>query len=237
MANVIYLVRHAENVANLTKEFSCRKIDYPLTEKGRLQAQQTAEYFAGKNIQAIFCSPLKRARETAEIIAHRLGLEAKLLEQLREINVGRLEDMPPTAEAWDIHNQIVADWILGKHETGFPGGENYLLLRRRFYDALRLAVAGRDGENVILVGHGGMFSFTIHDLCPAMNPEVLYTVENHNCSISVVNLETTGDKPVGRLLCWADCNHLHGQAADLVSGLLEGGVNDVFAAVREKKKK
>jgi probable phosphoglycerate mutase len=32
--NTIYLVRHGENPANLTKEFSCRHVDYPLTEKG-----------------------------------------------------------------------------------------------------------------------------------------------------------------------------------------------------------
>ena len=40
--NRIYLVRHGENRANLTKEFSYRLVDYPLTEKGILQAQQTA---------------------------------------------------------------------------------------------------------------------------------------------------------------------------------------------------
>jgi broad specificity phosphatase PhoE len=35
----VYLVRHGENKANITKEFSSRKVDYPLTPKGRLQAE------------------------------------------------------------------------------------------------------------------------------------------------------------------------------------------------------
>lgn len=39
--NIIYLVRHGENKANLTKEFSYKKVDYPLTPKGVIQAQQT----------------------------------------------------------------------------------------------------------------------------------------------------------------------------------------------------
>ena len=42
--NLVYLVRHGENPANLLKQFSYRKVDYPLTEKGVLQAEQTAAY-------------------------------------------------------------------------------------------------------------------------------------------------------------------------------------------------
>ena len=38
----LYLIRHGENLANLTKEFSYLKVDYPLTPKGKLQAAQTA---------------------------------------------------------------------------------------------------------------------------------------------------------------------------------------------------
>ncbi len=51
----IYLVRHGENVANLTKEFSHRKVDHSLTPKGRLQAKQTAAYF--KDITTTARSP------------------------------------------------------------------------------------------------------------------------------------------------------------------------------------
>ena len=43
--NTIYLVRHGENTANITKEFSYKLVDYSLTAKGVQQAEQTAEYF------------------------------------------------------------------------------------------------------------------------------------------------------------------------------------------------
>ena len=68
MLNRLYLVRHGENMANLTKEFSYRHVDYSLTPKGVLQAQQTAAYFTDKHIHEIYTSPLKRAVETADII-------------------------------------------------------------------------------------------------------------------------------------------------------------------------
>jgi broad specificity phosphatase PhoE len=64
--NRLYLVRHGENRANLTKEFSSRLVDYPLTAKGVLQAQQTADYFQQRagagGIDAVYSSPLKRSR-------------------------------------------------------------------------------------------------------------------------------------------------------------------------------
>ena len=59
--NTIYLVRHGENRANLTKEFSYKVVDYSLTPKGALQAQQTAQFFQDKQIHEVYTSPLKRA--------------------------------------------------------------------------------------------------------------------------------------------------------------------------------
>ncbi len=90
--NLVYLLRHGENTANLTKEFSCRKIDYSLTPRGILQAQQTAAFFQSQAIDAIYASPLKRAAETAAIIADALALPVTTIEELREIDVGPLED-------------------------------------------------------------------------------------------------------------------------------------------------
>ncbi len=89
--NRFLLVRHAENPANLTHEFSYKKIDYPLTEKGRLQAQQTAEHLQHQPVTSVYASPLKRTVETAEIIAQPHGLSVRVLEQFREVNIGDLE--------------------------------------------------------------------------------------------------------------------------------------------------
>ena len=70
--NRLFLVRHGENVANLTKEFSYRLVDRSLTDKGVEQARQTAVYFQDKSIHAVYTSPLKRAAETAARMGGRL---------------------------------------------------------------------------------------------------------------------------------------------------------------------
>src|SRR5262245_55371191 len=94
--NTLYLIRHGESRSNVTMEFSCREVDYSLTPRGIRQAQQTAVYLRDKGVHAIYSSPLKRAAETAHIIATSLSLPYTILEYFREVNVGAFEREPPT---------------------------------------------------------------------------------------------------------------------------------------------
>ena len=163
----LYLVRHGENPANLTKEFSHRLVDYALTEKGRLQARQTAAHLDGKGIDEIYASPLKRAVETAAILGARLGLEPVIVEAFREINVGDLERLPPSAETWARHNRVLEAWLAGRRDTPMPGGEDQHSLWDRVRTALAAILAGKDGRDIVIVGHGGLFLYTLADLVRA----------------------------------------------------------------------
>ncbi|HEX9030102.1 MAG TPA: histidine phosphatase family protein [Anaerolineales bacterium] len=216
--NHLYLVRHGENTANITKEFSHRKVDYSLTPKGELQARQTAQYFLDKGIQAIYSSPLKRASETAAIIASALGLPFTVVENFREINVGDLEGQFPTVELWDQHKAIVTAWDQGHPEATFPGGEDLYTLNRRIRAGFEQILAGVDGQRLIIVGHGGLFWHTLPNLCPQMDRGSL-DPDNHNCSVTEIRMEHNPDGSIsGRLLNWAAISHLSGPAAQLISG-------------------
>jgi broad specificity phosphatase PhoE len=219
--NRLYLVRHGENPANLTKEFSHRLVDYALTPKGVLQAQQTADYLAHQTIDSIYASPLKRARETAQVIAERLNLAVVVLEGLREVNVGNLEGQPPSTELWKRHNVIIADWLGGKPETCFPSGEDYVTLYRRTEESIKQMLQGKEDRHIVAVGHGGMFTFTLQDLCRNVDLAWLRQAENHNCSITEIDVEQLEGKLVGTLVRWASVDHLHGQAADFVPGMVQ----------------
>jgi broad specificity phosphatase PhoE len=215
----LYLLRHAENRANITKEFSSRKVDYPLTSKGELQAQQTAQFFLAKEIDAIYASPLKRARQTAEIIAARLHLPVIVMENFREVDVGELEDGPPSAEKWEFHNALIMEWMNGHPERRFPGGENYCELWGRMRSGLQAILASWVQGNILVVAHGGIFSFTLLEYCPQVDRQWLFHHDNPNCSISEVMLEEKAGKLHGELVSWADASHLSGEAARLVSAL------------------
>lgn len=214
--NRVYLVRHGENPANLLKQFSHKLVDHSLTPKGVVQSQQTAAFFRDKGVDAIYSSPLRRARETADIIGKELNLPVEEVEEFREINVGRLESEPPSAENWNIYFQIARDWFEGRAESGFPEGENYHQLLDRMQRGLAQALEGRENQTVVVVAHGGIFIATIKDLCPNIDRTMLLTTENHNCSISELLLEHHGDGFRGELVDWAACQHLSGDAAEFV---------------------
>jgi len=215
--NTVYLVRHGENVANLTREFSHRRIDYSLTEKGIEQARQTADFFRDKDIHAIYASPLKRAKETAHIIAEALELEVTVLEQFREVNVGTLETLPPTRENWEWHNRIVMEWFQGRPEVTFPEGENYHSLLGRMRNGLEEATAGRNGQNIIVIGHAGIFAITLKDICSNVDYKELLRHRQRNCSITEIELVTSDDTMAGGLKRWASYDHLTEDAPVLVS--------------------
>lgn len=221
--NRLYLVRHGENPANITKELSSRLVDYSLTEKGRLQARQTADFFLDKNIDEIYASPLKRAIETAEIIGAALKLPVTPMENFREIDVGEMEGLPVSAELWKTHNEIILSWYRGTPENSFPGGDNHFTLWERMRSGLVQILDGKQNRNIILVAHVGIFTFTINKICPEVHPLDLIRGTNPNCSISELLVELNGDQISGQLVSWGNYSHLHGEAAAIVSGVPRAG--------------
>lgn len=203
---LVYLVRHGENPANLTRQFSHRLVDYSLTPKGVVQAEQTAAYFKTQPVGAVFASPLKRAVETAAIIAQPLGLEVQVLEQFREINVGSLESQP-TAENWAFHDQVFAEWRAGRHEVTFPEGENYLILLARMRDGLREVLRRNPDHPSVVIAHAGIVAATIRDVCQGVAEQLLQG-SNPNCAVTEIEVEFQKERLVGQLRRWADCQHL-----------------------------
>lgn len=208
-ATTLFLVRHGENPANLTSEFSHRLIDYSLTPRGIQQARQTAEHFAAQRIDAIYASPLKRAAETAAIIAEPLQLPVTVDERLREVNVGALETLPPSPATWALHDTIFSRWLSGDVGACFPDGEDCVTLRGRMRASLGEMVARWPGGRVLVVAHGGIFAAALPEIC-ANYPTVgdLPTLHIPNCAITEVCLRRSGASLRGEIRGWAACAHL-----------------------------
>lgn len=222
--NRLFLLRHGENQANLTKEFSCREVDYPLNEKGRLQALQAGRALLGNNIRAIVSSPLKRAVETAEIVGRLLNLTPIITEAFREVNVGDLEAQPPTKENWAIHHAIFTQWAAGKDEVAFPAGENYRQLCERTLNGFLTACRHFPNQNILIVGHGGIFTAVLPRLCPGLALSALLQSKIDNASISEVLVKQRTHGLTGELVSFSRSDHLTGSAADLVSELPDKGM-------------
>jgi probable phosphoglycerate mutase len=200
---LIYLVRHAENRANVERLMSHRVIDYSLTELGREQAEALGRWFLDRALACVYCSPLRRARETAEYIARATGAPIVEAEALRELRVGRLDGRGDDI-SWQEHDQIIARWRAGEWEARFPEGESY----REAYDRLagllaELAERHRD-QDVAVVGHGGLYSTVLPRLCPVDGHDGVSPLRLRNTAVTVMRNEG------GALACerWGGTDHL-----------------------------
>jgi broad specificity phosphatase PhoE len=217
--NRVYFVRHGEGVDNVMRQFSYKRVDRPLTELGRLQASQTAEYLASLPIDGIFSSPMKRARQTAEIIADRLGKELTILEEFREVNVGDLDGQDFGDRTWGIYHDITNAWYMGNTSVSYCGGEDYSSLWQRMERGLRKVIKDDSNKRLVIVGHGGIFAATLKEYCPGLEIGWLQNVEYYNCAITELELDIIDGKLQGRIVSWASYAHMSEEALTRASAI------------------
>jgi broad specificity phosphatase PhoE len=146
--------RHGENLANVTRTLSFRVYDESLTGRGCQQARDlAARLAAGPAPDRIVCSPLRRAAETAAILAETLGTaDITEDENLREVNVGSL-DGRSDGRSWDTYDSVLDAWRHGDYAARFPGGEDCAGLAARLRAAFT-AMTGPGDDQVLVVAHG-----------------------------------------------------------------------------------
>jgi broad specificity phosphatase PhoE len=169
---VVHWARHGENVANLSRTFSYRVFDGDLTDRGTAQAGHLAEALlaAGHHYGLVVCSPLRRARQTAEIVSARLQLPvAAALEDLREVNVGDLDGRNDD-RAWQVYEATLARWRSGELGERFPGGESGNELAARIGGALRVIARWAGPEDAIVIAHGASIRAAVPALTGQPDP-------------------------------------------------------------------
>jgi broad specificity phosphatase PhoE len=154
-----YFVRHGESEANIRRIISNHASPFALTSPGREQAHALARSLGDVPVRAIFSSPVRRARETAEILAACFHQTYRVTEALREYDCGILEEKSD-AESWRLHSEIAEDWVSHHNHSRKPeGAESFLDIRNRFVPFIEHLT--RNGSNrhdhIFLVGHGGLF--------------------------------------------------------------------------------
>jgi broad specificity phosphatase PhoE len=147
----IYLARHGESDWNAANRFQGHS-DRPLTDFGREQAQALGELVAAENVEAVYSSPLKRALETALIVAARSGLEVVEDEDLCEVDTGSWSGLS-RAEVQERFPEGFDRWTSGG--AGWEDGESYEEMAERVLAAVNRIAAAHPGGRVLIVSHGG----------------------------------------------------------------------------------
>ncbi|MEU6710157.1 bifunctional RNase H/acid phosphatase [Nonomuraea sp. NPDC046802] len=152
VATSLLLLRHGETPLSVERRFSGLG-DAELTPNGLAQASAAAERLSREpyHLDVIVTSPLNRARQTAETIAKRTGLDIEIDEGLREADFG----------AWEGHTftEIQRHWPtelaawLADPEAAPPGGESFATTARRVQEAGERLVERYEGKTVLVVSH------------------------------------------------------------------------------------
>lgn len=148
----IFLVRHGQDEDNANGILNGKR-DNPLTDLGRQQAKAVAEKLKNNNIQIIYSSPLKRAYETARIIAQELGVDEVIVdEHLTEREFGIYTGKPVADITKMTKNVLVGDKVT--YFLDGDGTEDFPALLKRGEKILEEIRERHPNERVLIVTHG-----------------------------------------------------------------------------------
>jgi alpha-ribazole phosphatase len=154
MVATLFLLRHGRTVLAGKMVGST---DVELAGDGIKQIHTLREMIHGEKFQRVFCSPMRRCKQTAEI----LDLEAEIsyVDELREINFGRWEGL----EFSDIESQepqMIQNWMENPDEFCFPKGEcrSDFILRIEEFKGRMLSLADK---KILIITHGGVIRHLI----------------------------------------------------------------------------
>jgi broad specificity phosphatase PhoE len=209
MKTTLYLIRHGATAANLLSPptLQGRYQDPPLADIGVRQAEITRDLLAIRPIDACYSSPLRRAVQTASIIAQPHGLRPKHVDALVEIDVGQWEGLDwGTIRKSD--NKAYAQFMKNPARFGYPGGENFSEVGKRVENAVETILAEHQGQRILVVSHHVVNRIYLAHLL-GIPPSGARRVSLDNCGISVVVREAQRTS----VTMVNACLHLQGLAA------------------------
>jgi 2,3-bisphosphoglycerate-dependent phosphoglycerate mutase len=178
-AVLLFLIRHGESLYNIEGRIQGQS-DVELSPLGLRQADTIAEFLSAVSIDAVYSSPLRRAMQTAQPVAARLGLSVHVDDRLKELNAGVFQGLLWNEIEACFPNEF-ALWRGEQPDVAIPQGESRRDLMIRGAAALR-SIRETPFRRVAVIAHGGILAAALKALLqiPAeVNPFNLY-----NASIS-----------------------------------------------------
>ena len=188
---LLFLIRHGRSdydSTDLADVGRGRQWDPPLGEHGREEAELLARRLVLMDPPpvALYCSPMRRARETIGPYAIRAGAEVAYLDDLAEAHVGEWENRR--------FEELLAsdDRLLHAFRTEdslwstAPGAEPIPDLRRRVHDAIEGIVAAHTDGNVAVVCHGGVINAYLGPVLGLTDQAMFFLPENTSVNTVVI---------------------------------------------------
>jgi broad specificity phosphatase PhoE len=177
----ILLLRHAETSA--PDLFHGAESDIGLGERGHQQAEALAQTLAALGPDALYCSAMRRAVETATPIGRACGLVPQLVESLHERRVGPLSGKS-REEGLDVYEEAKWRWMAGELDYTHEGGESYAEIRRRVVPAFEVLAQRHAGRTIVVVAHGVVIRVLLTTLLDGYGPERFQELDVTNAAVN-----------------------------------------------------
>jgi broad specificity phosphatase PhoE len=203
----VLLIRHGQSEGNAQGRFGGHT-STPLSPRGRLQAEATAQALSTENLTAIYSSDLPRAVETAMPLARLTCLDVEQADAFRERSVGVMEGLT-FEEAASQHPEQYAALIRRDFDHVLLGGESYRQMLERAARQLDQAIEQHKGGRICVFSHTGTICILALHLMGALDAPELRPVwiATANCGITRFELRADG---FVRVLAINDTRHLTG---------------------------
>lgn len=205
MTTRVILVRHGQSNYNAQRRIQGRLDHSVLTEKGCEDAKIVGQTLKGISFDAVYCSPLQRAKQTAELILSQFDTPPQLqpTEQLLEIDLPLWAGMERDA----VVEQFAEDyrgWQERPHEffmtiSGDHGERQHFPVLALFEQAKQLwkdLLARHQNQTLLIVAHNGINRCLIATAL-GIQPQYYQSIQQSNCGVSVLNFSgvTPGELP------------------------------------------
>lgn len=194
----LLLIRHGETWSNLTGALDTDRPGAALTPRGEAQAHALAVALGREGVEAVYTSPLLRARTTADVLGAALGLEVVTHEGLTEIGAGNLEMLNDERSTLS-YIEYMLRWMRGDLDFRIPGGSTGRDFIESYSGALRWIATAHVGRGAVAVVTHGAAMRVFVALCAGLAAEQTEQMWVENTGMAVVELEASGD---WRLLEW-----------------------------------
>jgi len=182
-------MRHGEADNNVNRILVGRHIESHLTEIGRQQVRDTANYLKEIVVDKVFVSPVIRARETAEIVCDVNNLDYEIDERLYEIELGKLVGMN-YEDIIEKHGNLFLKFYSGDEQMlDDYGVESFTSVKMRIKHLLDEAIERYPDKNIIFVTHLDPIKAAI-SLLLDLKPEALYQWHIRNAALTILKHES-----------------------------------------------
>lgn len=204
---ILYVVRHGESTHNAEGRIQGQS-DPSLSELGCRQGTRAAETLRSVHFDAIYSSPLRRAAETAEILAKQDSLEIHYDDRLMEVHVGHVQDKR-REEVMQFHPEVVPGWRSGQLDFRFPGGESRSEVIARG-KAVFEEICRAGHQQAILFSHGGLILAAMKALLGIPSDQPPHALRNASITKLRVTPSENGTLEA-ELLDFDNTDHLPGE--------------------------